>query len=89
MVMRLALLIGGEAMMSLDVKAVCHIGCTLAAHNYGNVMDVSHFGKHRDRLPIQGSSEAKMRRESAVDSGCCVTVRRSHGQVSEAGHKEV
>lgn len=75
--------------MSLGVKDVRHTGFKLAAHNYGNVRDLSQLGKNRDRLPIQGSSEAKMRRESAVDFGCCVTVRRSHGQVSEAGHKEV
>jgi hypothetical protein len=60
MVMRLALLIGGEAMMSLDGKAVRHAGCTIAAHNYGNVRDLSQLGKNRDGLPIQSDSEVKI-----------------------------
>ena len=33
----------------------------LSVLDYGNVRDMSHLGKNRDRLPIQGDSEVKMR----------------------------
>jgi hypothetical protein len=58
--MRIALLIGGEAVMSLGVKDIRHTGFKLAAHNYGNVRNLSQLGKNRDRLPIQSDSEVKM-----------------------------
>ena len=76
-VMHLALLIGGEAVMSLGVKDVRHTGFKLAAHNYGNVMDVSHLGKNSDRHPIQGDSEMKMRGSQLLVSWHCVVVRGS------------
>ena len=76
-VMHLALLIGGEAVMSLGVKDVPHTGFKLAAHNYGNVMDVSHLGKNSDRHPIQGDSEMKMRGSQLLVSWHCVVVRGS------------
>ena len=63
MVMYLALLIRGEAMISLGAKAVRHAGWMLSALDYGNVRDVSHLGKHRDGLPIQGDLEVRMERE--------------------------
>ena len=58
-VTRIALLIEGEAVMSLGVKDVRHTGFKLAAYNYGNVMDVSHLGKNSEGLQIQGDSEVK------------------------------
>ena len=58
--MRIALLIEGEAMISLGAKSVRHADGMLSALDYGNVRDVSHLGKHRDGLPIQGDSEVKM-----------------------------
>ena len=60
-VMGLVLLVEGEAMISLGAKSVRHEDWMLSVLDYGNVMDVSHFGKHRDGLQIQGDSEVKMR----------------------------
>ena len=62
--MRIALLIEGEAMISLGAKSVRHADGMLSALDYGKVRDVSHLGKHRDRLQIQGDSEVKMRGNS-------------------------
>jgi hypothetical protein len=59
MVMRLALLIGGEAMISLGAKVVRHTGCTVAALNYGNVRNVSQLGKNRGGLSIQSDSDSR------------------------------
>jgi hypothetical protein len=59
--MRIALLIEGEAMISLGAKAVRHADWMLSVLDYGKVMDVSRLGKNRDRFPIQSDSEAKMR----------------------------
>ncbi len=53
--------------------------------DYGKVRDVSHLGKNRDRLPIQGDSEVKMRGNQLLASGCCVMMRRSQGQEPIAG----
>jgi hypothetical protein len=58
--MRIVLPIEGEAMISLGAKSVRHPDWMLPALDYGNVRDVSHLGKHRDGLPIQGDSEVKM-----------------------------
>ena len=58
--MRLALPIEGEAMISLGAKSVRHADWMLSVLDYGNVRDVSHLGKHRDGLPIQGDSGVKM-----------------------------
>ena len=33
----------------------------LSVLDYGKVRDVSHLGKNRDRLPIQGDSEVKIK----------------------------
>ena len=60
-VMRIALLIEGEAMISLGAKSVRQARWMLSALDYGNVRDVSHLGKNRDGLQIQGDSEVKMR----------------------------
>lgn len=38
----------------------------LSVLDYGKVRDVSHLGKNRDRLRIQGDLEVKMRGKSAV-----------------------
>ena len=76
MVMGLALPIDGEAMISLGKKSVRHADWMLSALDYGNVRNVSHFGKHRDRLPIQGDSEVKMRDSQLLVSWSCVVVRR-------------
>ena len=59
MVMGLALPIDGEAMISLGAKAVRHADGMLSALDYGKVRDVSHLGKHRDRLRIQGDSDSQ------------------------------
>ena len=59
--MRIAQLIEGEAMISLGAKSVRHADWMLSVLDYGKVRDVSHLGKNRDRLPIQGDSEVKMR----------------------------
>ena len=59
--MRLALPIEGEAMISLGAKSVRQARWMLSALDYGKVRDVSHLGKHRDRLRIQGDLEVKMR----------------------------
>ena len=74
--MRIALLIEGEAMISLGAKSVRQARWMLSALDYGKVRDVSHLGKHRDRLPIQGDSEVKMRGNQMLASGYCVTMRR-------------
>jgi hypothetical protein len=63
MVLRLALLIEGEARISLGAKAVRHADWMLSVLDYGNVRDVSHLGKHRDRFRIQGDLEVRMERE--------------------------
>ena len=57
--MRIALLIEGEARIALGAKSVRQVCWMLSALDYGNVRNVSHFGKHRDRLPTQGDSEAR------------------------------
>lgn len=62
-------------MMSLDVKAVRHTGFKLAAHDYGNVRDLSHLGKYRDGLQVYGDLEVKMRGSQLLVSGYCVVVR--------------
>ena len=62
--MRIALLIEGEAMISLGAKSVRHADWMLSVLDYGKVRDVSHLGKHRDRLRIQGDLEVKMRGNS-------------------------
>ena len=74
--MRIALLIEGEAMISLGAESVRHAGWMLSVLDYGKVRDVSHLGKNRDRLPIQGDSEVKMRGNQLLASGYCVTMRR-------------
>ena len=76
MVMGLAMPIDGEAMISLGEKSVRHAGWMLSVLDYGKVRDVSHLGKNRDRLPIQGDSEVKMRGNQLLASGYCVTMRR-------------
>ena len=63
MVLRFALLIEGEARISLGAKAVRHADWMLSVLDYGNVRDVSHLGKNRDGLPIQGDLEVRMERE--------------------------
>ena len=72
--MRLALPIEGEAMISLGAKAVRQAHWMLSALDYGNVRNVSHFGKNRDRLQIQGDSEVKMRDSQLLVSWSCVVV---------------
>ena len=62
--MRIALLIEGEAVIALGAKSVRQARWMLSALDYGNVRDVSHLGKHRDRLRIQGDLEVKMRGKS-------------------------
>ena len=74
--MRIALLIEGEAMISLGAKSVRQARWMLSELDYGKVRDVSHLGKNRDRLPIQGDSEVKMRGNQLLASGYCVTMRR-------------
>ena len=74
--MRLALLIEGEAMISLGAKSVRHADWMLSVLDYGNVMDVSRLGKNRDRLRIRGDLEVKMRGRQLLASGYCVMVRR-------------
>ena len=64
MVLRLALLIEGEAMISLGAKSVRHADWMLSVLDYGKVMDVSRLGKNSDRLQIQGDLEVKMRGNS-------------------------
>ena len=59
--MHIALLIEGEAMISLGTKSVRQVCWMLSAFGYGNVRDMSHLGKNSDRLQIQGDSEVKMR----------------------------
>jgi hypothetical protein len=61
--MRIALLIEGEAMISLGAKSVRQARWMLSALDYGKVRDVSHLGKHRDRFRIQGDLEVRMERE--------------------------
>ena len=48
MVLRLALLIEGEARISLGEKSVRQAGWILSVLDYGKVRDVSHLGKNRD-----------------------------------------
>ena len=72
MVMGLAMPIEGEAMISLGEKAVRQAHWMLSALDYGKVRDVSHLGKHKDRLPIQGDLEVKMRGNWLLASGYCV-----------------
>ena len=67
--MRIALLIEGEAMISLSTKSVRQTRWILSVLDYGKVRDVSHLGKNRDRLPIQGDSEVKMRGNQLLASG--------------------
>ena len=43
-----ALPIDGEAMISPGTKSVRHADWMLSVLDYGNVRNVSHFGKHRD-----------------------------------------
>ena len=74
--MRLALPIDGEAMISLGAKSVHQAHWMLSALDYGNVRNVSHLGKHRDRLPIQGDSEVKMRGNQLLVSWTCLVVGR-------------
>jgi len=74
--MRLALLIEGEARISLGAKSVRQARWMLSVLDYGNVRDMSHLGKHKDRLPIQSDSEVKMRGRQLLASGYCVTMRR-------------
>ena len=59
--MRIALPIEGEAMIALGAKSVRQAHWMLSALDYWNVRDVSHLGKNRDRLRIQGDLEVKMR----------------------------
>jgi hypothetical protein len=59
--MRIALLIEGEAMISLGAISVRHARWMLSVLDYGNVMAVSRLGKNSDRLQIQGDSAVKMR----------------------------
>ena len=63
-VMRIAQLIEGEAMISLGAKSVRQARWMLSALDYGKVMDVSRLGKNSDRLRIQGDLEVKMRGNS-------------------------
>ena len=74
--MRLALPIEGEAMISLGAKAVHQAHWMLSALDYGNVRNVSHLSKNKDRLPIQSDSEVKMRGSQLLVSGYCVVVRK-------------
>ena len=55
------LLIDVEAMRALGAKGVRQTHWMLSALDYGKVRDVSHLGKNRDRLLIQGDLEVKMR----------------------------
>ena len=68
--------INGEAMISLGAKAVRHAGWILSVLDYGNVRNVSHLSKNKDRLRIQGDLEVKMRGNQLLASGYCVTMRR-------------
>ncbi len=68
------------ALQIIGAKAVRQARWILSVLDYGNVRDVSHLGKNRDRLPIQGDSEVKMRGNQLLVYGCCVMVRRSQGQ---------
>ena len=67
--------INGEAMISLGAKAVRHAGWILSVLDYGNVRNVSHLSKNKDRLPIQSDSEVKMRGRQLLVSWSCVVVR--------------
>ena len=48
-------------MIALGAKSVRQTRWMLSVLDYGNVMDVSHFGKNREGLQIQGDLEVKMR----------------------------
>ena len=74
--MGLAMPIDGEAMISLGAKAVRQAHWMLSALDYGNVRNVSHLSKNKDRLPIQSDSGVKMRGRQLLASGYCVTMRR-------------
>ena len=74
--MGLALLIDGEAMIFLNAKAVRQAHWMLSALDYGNVRNVSHLGKNRDGLQIQGGSEVKMRGSQLLVYWYGVMVRR-------------
>ena len=63
-------------MISFGAKSVRHADWMLPALDYGNVRDVSHLGKHRDGLRIQGDLEVKMMGNQLLASGYCVTMRR-------------
>ena len=73
--MRIALLIEGEARIALGAKSVRHAGWMLSVLDYGNVRNVSHLSKNKDRLPIQSDSGVKMRGRQLLASGYCVVVR--------------
>jgi hypothetical protein len=51
--MRIALLIEGEAVIALGAKAVRHTDWMLSALDYGNVRDMSHFGKNSEGIQIR------------------------------------
>jgi hypothetical protein len=72
----ITLLIEGQAVIALGANAVRHARWMLSALDYGNVRDVSHLSKNRDRLRIQGDLEVKMRGNQLLASGYCVTMRR-------------
>jgi len=65
-----------EARISLGAKSIRQARWMLSVLDYGNVRDVSHLGKNRDRLPIQGDLEVKMMGNQLLASGYCVTMRR-------------
>jgi hypothetical protein len=74
-VMRIALLIEGEAIITLGAKSVRHADWMLSVLDYGKVRDVSRLGKNSDGLPIQGDLEVRMRGGQRLISGYCVMVR--------------
>jgi hypothetical protein len=51
--MRIALLIEGEAMISLGAISVRHARWMLSVLDYGNVMAVSRLGKNSEGLQIR------------------------------------
>ena len=64
--MCLALLIRGEAVIAFGPKNVRQARLMLSVLDYGNVRDMSHLGKYRDRLRIQGDLEGRFQVPSAT-----------------------
>ena len=64
------------ALQIIGAKAVHQAHWMLSALDYGSVRNVSHLGKNRDRLQIQGDSEVKMRGSQLLVYWYGVMVRR-------------